>query len=370
MNGTEIVEKRNVLNEIRSNNMTLQELRFFSIYLSKINARDISTRKVKFKLEEFREIMGIEKVTIQHFKDTTNKLLGKVVNVPREDGKPGYIAFQIFKECEVYQDESENNQWYVEIDAHDRALPLMFNFKQNYFRYELWNALKLKSKNQLRLYELLKQYEHIGVREIKLEQLKDWLGIGSSEYPRWNNFRAKVIIECQVALKKYTDIEFDYEKIKAGRKVVGVKFIINKNKDYQDKIKLSEFIKNICSYQDQDLELENKLEDPEIKFIDLDNLENLETQEEYIANENSVEEFIEFLSGACNNEFSRNKMIVIKDLLIKAGYYKKPDPTEELEAYDYLLGKYHELNSKENIPKDDLERRFGLLKWLIKRDTK
>lgn len=31
---TAIVEKRNVLNELRSNNMTVQELRFFSIYLS------------------------------------------------------------------------------------------------------------------------------------------------------------------------------------------------------------------------------------------------------------------------------------------------------------------------------------------------
>ena len=347
--------------------MTLQELRFFSIYLSKINARDISTRKVNFKLEEFREIMGIEKVTLQHFKNVVNSLLCKIVSVPNEDGTKGFTAFQLFKRCKVYENKDDCNQWYVEIDAHDDALPLMFNFKQNYFKYELWNALRLKSRNQLHLYELLKQYENIGTREIRLEQLKDWLGIGSSEYPRWDSFKKYVLDACQVALKKYTDIEFDYEKIKAGRKVVGVKFIINKNKDYQDKIKLSEFIKNICSYQDQDLELENKLKNTEIKFINLDNLEN---QEEYIADENSVEEFIEFLSGACNNEFSRNKMIVIKDLLIKAGYYKKPDPTEELEAYDYLLGKYHELNSKENIPKDDLERRFGLLKWLIKRDTK
>ena len=31
---TAIIEKRNVLNEIRASNLTLQELRFFSIYLS------------------------------------------------------------------------------------------------------------------------------------------------------------------------------------------------------------------------------------------------------------------------------------------------------------------------------------------------
>ena len=32
---TAIVQKRNVLNELRKNSMSLQELRFFSIYLSK-----------------------------------------------------------------------------------------------------------------------------------------------------------------------------------------------------------------------------------------------------------------------------------------------------------------------------------------------
>ena len=105
--------------------------------MSKINSRDISTRKVRFKLEDFKKIMGIGKVTISHFKDITNRLLGKVVNIPREDGKPGYIAFQLFKECEVYQSEEDDNQWYVEIDAHDRALPLMFDLKQNYFRYKV-----------------------------------------------------------------------------------------------------------------------------------------------------------------------------------------------------------------------------------------
>ena len=211
--------------------MTLQELRFFSLYLSKINSRDVFTRKVKFKLEDFQKIMGIGKVTISHFKDITNRLLGKVVNIPREDGKLGYIAFQLFKECEVYQSEEDDNQWYVEIDAHDRALPLMFDLKQNYFRYEVWNALRLKSKNQLRIYELLKQYEKIGVREIQLEQLKDWLGLNINEYPRWQSFKIRVLDECKMVLKKYTDIQFEYEMIKTSRRVIGVRFIINKNRD-------------------------------------------------------------------------------------------------------------------------------------------
>lgn len=55
-----LIEKRNILNEVRQNNMTLQEIRFFSIYLSKINARDLSTRTVTFPLQDFQKLWNSE----------------------------------------------------------------------------------------------------------------------------------------------------------------------------------------------------------------------------------------------------------------------------------------------------------------------
>lgn len=167
-----LVKKRNILNEIRANSMTLQELRFFSIYLSKINPYDINTRSVRFPLSDFQAIMEFGKINIDYIKNVTNSLLSKIVNVPTERG--GYTAFQLFKDCKV--DMNDNNEWYIEIDAHDKALPLMFEFKDRYFSYQLWNALRLKSPNQLRMYEILKQYEKIGERIISVEELRELLG--------------------------------------------------------------------------------------------------------------------------------------------------------------------------------------------------
>ena len=236
--GKELVEKRNMLNEVRKNSMSLQELRFFSIYLSKINARDPSTRKVTFPLTDFQKIMELGRINIRHMQATTNSLLGKVVNIKLEKG--GYEAFQLFKRCKVYRNEFD--QWFIDIDAHDDALPLMFDFKREYFTYELWNALKLKSANQLRMYELLKQYEKTGERKITLTELREMLGIGVDEYPRWDNFKARVLDSCQQALIENTDIKFTYEPIKAGRKITGVHFYISKNTDYVDQLTLDEFI--------------------------------------------------------------------------------------------------------------------------------
>ena len=125
------VQKRNILNELRANKLTLQEVRFFSIYLSKINPLDISTRFVRFRLEDFQKIMDFDTLNLTQLRSATNSLLGKVVNIPKENGR-GYTAFQLFKKCDIYQDDF--GEWYITIDAHDDALPLMFEFKDKYFK--------------------------------------------------------------------------------------------------------------------------------------------------------------------------------------------------------------------------------------------
>ena len=240
---TAIVEKRNVLNEIRKNSMSLQELRFFSIYLATINAYDISTRLVRFPLSDFKKIMGIgDDMNISHFKLCVRKLLQQIVEVPNESGY-GYTAFQLFKKCNV--DKVEYVEWYVEIDAHDEALPLMFEFKNRYFTYELWNALRLKSANQVRMYEILKQYEKIGKREITVSELRELLGIAPNEYSnRWDNFKMYVLDSCQQALKENTDICFTYERGKTGKggKWLSIIFHIFKNTEHKDPLSLNEFI--------------------------------------------------------------------------------------------------------------------------------
>ena len=236
-----IVQKRNVLNELRSNNMTVQELRFFSIYLSKINPRDKSTRVVRFPLDDFRKIMDFGRLNLAQLKASTDRLLCKIVHLPKPSG--GYTSFQLFKNCTF--DKDDNGNWYVEINSSDDALPLLFDFKDRYFKYALWNALQLKSANQIRMYEILKQYEKIGRRELTVTELRELLGISPNEYDRFERFRVRVLDSCREALKQTTDICYTYERGKTGRggKWLTIVFHIKKNKDYVDQLTLSEYMK-------------------------------------------------------------------------------------------------------------------------------
>jgi hypothetical protein len=246
-----LIEKRNVLNEMRSSHLTLQESRFLCIYLAKINPRNPeATRRVRFPLKDFAQIMDITgSFTSTYIKNVTDSLLQKIVSVP--DSKGGFTSFQLFKRCRVTRENVETDEWFVEIDAHDEALPLMFDIQDRYMTYELWNVLILKSVNQIRMYEILKQYEKIGERTLKLETLKELIGIKKTEYKQFQDFKTKVINVCQQALKEHTDIKFEWEVSKRGQrgKILELKFFIYKNDEYQDISNLDFYLKNYA-YQE------------------------------------------------------------------------------------------------------------------------
>lgn len=333
-----LVIKKNVLNELRANNMTLQELRFFSIYLSRINPEDISTRIVRFSVSDFQRIMELQdRIKIDYLKQVTNSLLCKVVNVPNERG--GYTGFQLFKECTVDMDNKK--EWYIEIDAHDKALPLMFEFKEKYFSYKLWNALKLKSSNQLRMYEILKQYEKIGYRIITVDCLKMQLGISEKEYKRFNNLVYRVIEPCKRALEENTDIRFTYEPYGTkgkGGKVLELKFNIFKNNCYQDQLTLDEFIE-------------------EQKKIEI----HPEDEKRESTEKSRYDSRISFMQEACNNEFSKEEIIV----LYNAAHKILPDSDfhDDLTLFHFFKDKYDELNMRSK--KSNIKYRFNYLKKIF-----
>lgn len=334
-----LIEKRNVLNEMREHSMTMQEIRFFSIYLSKINARDIKTREVSFPLEDFSKIMDLEKTNIPYIDKVFNTLLQKTVKIPFETEKNrGFSYVQLFKKCTLSCDKT-TGKYHVTINAHDDALPLMFEFKEKYFTYELWNALKLKSKNQLRLYEFLKQYEDIGFRVIDIQDLKDFLGIDKDDYERFYDFDKRILEKGQKALKENTDICFEYEPIKVGRKYVKIKFTIMKNENFVDTILLDEFIDKA-----------KMQEEPEsvqvVETLDGKSSEVKERQEVIVkTKEEEMPESLLLLAAAVKDEFSTTEMEVIFQTICT----KDIEPVLndiDLGRFHFLSLKYAEMNNR------------------------
>ncbi len=182
------ISKDNALIMFRCKNMSFQEMRFLNVYLSKINPLEEDSRRVVLSLEDFAEWFDLGRLTIPYFREVMKRLLRQIIEIPNGNG--GFVSFQLFKEFELYK--NEYDEWFVAVDAHDRALPLMFNLKK-YTSYKFKYTLNLKSVNQLRIYEILKRHQSYGTLTITLSELRELLGIEEYQYPRWSEFKAAVL---------------------------------------------------------------------------------------------------------------------------------------------------------------------------------
>ncbi len=367
--GTELVEKRNILNEIRKTNMTLQQLRFFSIYLSKINARDLSTRIVRFPLSDFQKIMGLGKMNIQSFRNTVDSLLRNVIHIPTPTG--GLVSFTLFQRCLLDKDEYGN--WYVEINANDDALPLMFDFKSHYFTYQLWNALQLKSATQIRIYELLKQYEYIGKREIEVSELRELLGIAPNEYPRFSNFKIRILDSCQKALAENTDICFTYERGKVGErgKWLTIVFHIKKNENYVDRLSLKDFIE--LQPEQQIIEgVATEISEPNPELQPQKQQSKPQQKQNFVDEEDDEEEesgwrnpHMGLYRASCDDEFSADETALLI-LSIDENQLPENQFGVPVAKARYLQRKYLEL--KYEAKQKPIKNRFKYLLKMVEKD--
>ena len=89
----------------------------------------------------------------------------------------------------------------------------------------------MKSKYSPRIYEILKcnEFKKQEYIEIEIDELRKLLKI-EKIYPLYNDIKRKIIEQSQKELEKLSDISFDFEEIKTGRKVTSLKFYINTNK--------------------------------------------------------------------------------------------------------------------------------------------
>lgn len=95
--------------------------------------------------------------------------------------------------------------------------PFLLELSNKFTSYRLANVIKLKSTYAIRIYELLKQYEDLKERTISLENLRYYLD-AMDIYPNYANFKQRVLKPSQKNWIK-TDISFEFEEIKLGRKV-------------------------------------------------------------------------------------------------------------------------------------------------------
>jgi len=108
--------------------------------------------------------------------------------------------------------------------------PYLLELKGNFKSFDLKYILPLQSSYSIRLYEILKKNENTVRVKFELEELYNILKVPDS-FKRYDNFKRKVLNIAEKELIQHTDIFFEYEEIKTGKKVTGISFRILINRD-------------------------------------------------------------------------------------------------------------------------------------------
>jgi plasmid replication initiation protein len=225
MRGLEIIET-NPQNLVTKSNMLIEasyklgvvEQKIILCLASNIQPSDSDFKTYTLSIKEFTRLLGLEGTPkYTELRQITQELMRKVFEV-----RVGNKVIQVAWLSYVAYNETEGT---IDIRFDPFLRPYLLQLKKEFTSYKLENIVKLRSSYAIRIYELLKQYEKIQERTFQVCDLRKILGI-ENVYPAYGNFKQRVLIPAQKELKKKTDISFEIEEIKAGRKVDKVRFRI------------------------------------------------------------------------------------------------------------------------------------------------
>jgi plasmid replication initiation protein len=227
LNEKSLVTKSNNLVEARYH-FSIWETRVFTKLVSLIQPTDKDLHNYRLHIKDLVQFFGLnDKDAYAKIKEVPENLLKKVVTIPytNKEGEVRFLKTGLIAQATI----PEKREGYIELAFHPTLKPYLLELQQTFLSYDIRNVLKISSVYSIRIYELLKQYEAIGIREFDLIELKQILGI-SEKYKLYGHFKDRIISKAQKDLNEYTDILFDFKEKKKGRKVIGLIFSIYPNK--------------------------------------------------------------------------------------------------------------------------------------------
>lgn len=217
-----VVTKSNILIEANYK-LTITEQKIVLYLVSKIRKDDDDFKNYTLAIKQFYELLGYKgNPKYSEMKKITKNLIGKVVEI-KEEKKLKQMSWLSY----VEYNERDGS---VNLSFDPRLKPYLLQLKREFTSYKLKNVMELKSGYSIRIYEILKKWQSIKEVEISLEKLREMVG-ATDKYQEYHNFKKRVLTTSRNEIEEKTDISFDYNEIKKGKRVAAIRFTIHsKNK--------------------------------------------------------------------------------------------------------------------------------------------
>lgn len=213
-----LVRKSNFLIEA-SYKLSLMEQRIVMILASMIKPNDDEFKKYLLNIKDFATLLDLKhKDEYSQIQLVTKKLLTRAFSIKMPDA---LLQIGWLSSAKYY-----DGQGIVELCFDPQLKPYLLQLKDRFTSYKLKNVIQLRSSFSIRIYELLKQYEKLGERTFLLDDLRECLGLETSQYKLYGDFKRKILLVAQAELAEKTDLSFEFEEIKVARRVGKIRFYI------------------------------------------------------------------------------------------------------------------------------------------------
>jgi Initiator Replication protein len=199
--------------------LPLAEQRLVLTMISRIQPDDEDFKPYRISVGEMAEFIGVAKGSAyRECRKITKSLLTRVLEIH----EPGRLLQVNWVSSAEYIDGSGM----VNLSFDPLLKPYLLQLKGNFTSCKLEMMLGFKSQYTVRMYSLLKQYERLKKREMEMSELRDTLGLTKSQYQRYNDFKKDILEATQKELKEKSDLSFEFDEIKFGRRVGAIRFHI------------------------------------------------------------------------------------------------------------------------------------------------
>ncbi len=222
--GQALVTKHNKLIQARYA-LSLQEKRLILWLVSAIRPGDTDFHSYRVSVRALAELLGVEKNKniYAQVAAVTRRLMRRVIEIETLD-EQRFLQIHWISSAEYHR-----GKGYVDLCFDPKLKPYLLHLKDQFTSIALQYAIQLHSVYAIRIYELLKQYQRLKQRTLAVAELRRMLAIDEHKYTLIKDFRRRVIDIAQREINAKTDLCFEYEPIKTGRKITHFRFRIAAN---------------------------------------------------------------------------------------------------------------------------------------------
>lgn len=220
------VIKANKLIQQSRFSLSTQQQKIILFLISKINPFDDNVSEYEFNTVEFCKVCGIDPKGEMYnlIRKQIQEIADKSVWIELDNNTDALVRW-------IEKSYIEKGNGIIKIRIDNDMKPFLFQLKEQFTEYELIYTLNFKSKYSIRLYEFLKSihYKKLETYSQKIE-INKFQKLLDSPYKEFKSFNNRVLKPSHTEINQYSDINFNYELVRQGKKVSHIKITVSTKK--------------------------------------------------------------------------------------------------------------------------------------------